>query len=93
MLIVFGLQGFPGNEATLSQILSTCIQSGQWQNAYKAWSMMQLSGTLPSRDLQAALLQVLRDAHQWQAVLSIYQAMLQAKVHTAACMFAYVCTC
>lgn len=81
------LQGFPpGNDATLSHILTSCTKSSQWQTAYKAWSMLQSTGTVPTSQQLAALMMLLRDVGQWQAVLSIHQAMSQAKAGCQDCL-------
>ena len=42
--------------------------------------MLQSTRTLPTSHQLAALMMLLRDVGQWQAVLSIHQAMSQAKV-------------
>lgn len=78
MLLV---QGFsPSNEADLTNIMTACSKPSQCQLAYRAWTLLHSAGQMQDAAKQTALMAALRSAHQFQQVISIHQAMQQAKV-------------
>ena len=78
MLLV---QGFPpSNEADLTDIMTACSRPSQCQLAYRAWTLLQSAGQMQEAGKQTALMAALRSAQQFQQVMSMHQAMQQAKV-------------
>ena len=78
------MQGLAASCAGLSSIIACCAQLGQWEQAYGAWSLMQMSGMQPDAACLNALLAALQAAQQWQHVIQVFQAARQAQVrHTA----------
>ena len=70
----------------MSRIVAGCCRSGQCEEAYAGWVMMQAAGLQPDTACLNALLAALREAKQWQHALHVFQAARQAQVaHTSLC--------
>lgn len=80
------VQGLAINAVGMSRIVAGCCQSGQCEEAYAGWVMMQAAGLQPDKACLNALLAALRGAKQWQHALHVFQAARQAQVaHTLLC--------
>ena len=93
ILRVLHVQGLAVNAVGLSRIVAGCCQSGQWEEAYGGWAMMQAAGVQPDTACLNALLAALRGAKQWQQAVHVFQAARQAQVAQSLLCSVVGCLC
>ena len=93
ILPVLHAQGLAMSAVSLSRIVAGCCQSGECEEAYAGWVMMQAAGLQPDAACLNALLAALRGAKQWQHAVHVFQAARQAQVAQGLLCCAVGCLC
>ena len=64
-------------------IIECCAQQGHWEQAYAAWTQVQVAGLQLDTACLTALLTTLLAARQWQHMVQVFQAARLAQVAIA----------